>query len=54
MMKRGQAAALVDRLDAKLEQELELEREERRELGRDSQAISRKRTTPTREGGVAT
>lgn len=46
---KGQAAALVDRLDAKLEQELELEREERRELAAETRSLYREKEQLLRE-----
>ena len=46
---KGQAAALVDRLDAKLEQELELEREERRELAAETRRLYREKEQLLRE-----
>lgn len=46
---KGQAAALVDRLDSKLEQELELEREERRELAAETRRLYREKEQLLRE-----
>lgn len=46
---KGQAAALVDRLDAKVEQELELEREERRELAAETRRLYREKEQLLRE-----